>query len=154
FASPLMSVTKYEWLLRNHGAGEPRDRLRLGTVDTWLADRMSGGAVHATDHSNASCTGLYDWMEGRYDDRPLRVLGIEPLWLPAIGSSSGLIGETSRAAFGAEIPIASLAGDQHAAMYGLACLARGSVKLSLGTSGMVTLNAGTALSAPGPGAYP
>jgi glycerol kinase len=154
FASPLTASTKYAWLAEHHGAGEARDRLRCGTIDTWLLYCLSGGAAHATDHSNASVSGLYDWMTGGYDSRPIEALGLDPRWLPPIGDSSAVVGEADPAAFGARVPIAALAGDQHAAMYGLACLVPGDVKLSLGTSGMMNLNAGMALQAPGPGTYP
>jgi glycerol kinase len=154
FASPLTASTKYEWLVRNHGDGRARDRLRCGTIDSWLLHCLSRGAAHATDHSNASVSGLYEWVKGEYDPRPIEALGLDLGWLPAIRDSSCVVGETDRLTFGASVPIASLAGDQHAAMYGLACLGSGDVKLSLGTSGMMTLNAGATLAASGPGTYP
>lgn len=156
FASPLTAATKWEWLVRERAAGR-RAGLRLGTIDTWLAHRLSGGAAHVTDHSNASCSGLYGWPGGGWDERAAAALGLDPSWLPAIADSSALVAETEPAAFGARVPIAALSGDQHAAMYGLACLAPGSAKLTLGTSGMMTMNAGReprALGAAGPGTYP
>jgi len=154
FASPLLSSTKYAWLVEHHGQGEPRARLRCGTIDTWLLHCLSGGATQATDHSNASASGLYDWVGGGYDARALELLHLEPAWLPPIRDTSEIVGETAIEAIGARVPVASLSGDQQAAMYGLACLAAGDVKLSLGTSGMMTLNSGPGLSGAGPGTYP
>ena len=107
-----------------------------------------------SDHSNHSVSGVYDFLAGAYDERALAAFGLDPAHLPGFTDSSAIVGETRAEVFGAEVPVAALAGDQHAAMYGLACLAPGSVKLSLGTSGMMDLNAGTSLAAPGPGAYP
>jgi len=152
----LVAATKWEWLVREHAPASAAERrgLRLGTVDSWLAHRLSGGAVHATDASNASCTGLYEWARGGWDERVAGHLGLDPAWLPGIVATSGIVGETSTDALGARIPIAALAGDQQAAMVGLACLLPGSVKLTLGTSGMMDANVGGALAPPGPGTYP
>jgi glycerol kinase len=153
FASSLTAASKYEWLVKHHGAGRG-GALRCGTVDTWLASCLTSGATHATDHSNASVSGLYEFMEGRWDERAVEAFELERDWLPALHDTSGVLAETDPAAFGARVPIAALAGDQHAAMYGLACHTPGTVKLSLGTSGMMNLHAGTSLTAAGPGAYP
>ncbi|MFM7143864.1 MAG: FGGY family carbohydrate kinase [Alphaproteobacteria bacterium] len=156
-ASTLVSSTKWEWLLREHASDrDARDRrgLRLGTVDSWLANRLSGGSLHATDASNASCTGLYEWARGGWDARAAERLGLDVAWLPKIESTSGVVGETSAEEVGARVPIAALAGDQQAAMAGLACIEPGSVKLTLGTSGMMDANVGGALAPPGAGTYP
>jgi len=153
FASPYTAASKYEWLLRNHAAGRAPGSFRLGTVDAWLAHWLTGEA-HVSDHSNHSVSGVYDFLEGRYDARALAAFGLDEAFLPGFTDSSAVVGTTSRALFGASVPVAALAGDQQAAMFGLACTTPGSVKLSLGTSGMMDLNAGTSLSAPGPGAYP
>jgi glycerol kinase len=154
FVAPLTASTKYEWLIRHHGAVVARSTLRCGTIDAWLAHRLTGGAVHATDHSNASCSGLYDFISGTYDQRILAALDLEPSIVPALVDSSAAIGETTRKGFGARVPLASLSGDQHAAMYALACHAPASVKLSLGTSGMMDANSGESIAMPPPGAYP
>jgi glycerol kinase len=154
FILPMTAATKYEWLVREHGPGIARGDLRCGTIDTWLASRLSGGVAHATDHSNLSSSGVYDLVGGGYDARVVEELALDPSWLPEIVQTSAILGETDASVFGARVPIASLAGDQHAAMYAQACHAPGSVKLSLGTSGMMQLHAGTELGAPGPGAYP
>lgn len=153
FASPYTAASKYEWLVQNCAAGRDVKSYRLGTVDAWLAHWLTGDA-HVSDHSNHSVSGLYDFLEGRYDARAVEAYGLADKQLPGFSDSSAVVGTTRRDVFGAEVPVAALAGDQQAAMYGLACLAPGNVKLSLGTSGMMDLNAGTSLAAPGPGAYP
>lgn len=153
FASPYTAASKYEWLVRHHAAGRAPGSFLLGTIDCWLAHWLTGTA-HVSDHSNHSVSGLYDFLEGRYDERALAAFGLERSALPGFSDSSAVVGETRRDIFGAAVPVAALAGDQQAAMYGLACHAPGTVKLSLGTSGMMDLNAGTSLAAPGPGAYP
>lgn len=153
FASPYTAASKYEWLLRNHAAGRAPGSFLLGTIDAWLAHSLSGRS-HVSDHSNQSVSGLYDFLEGHYDERSVAAFGLDTAFLPGFADSSQVVGETLPEVFGARVPIAALSGDQHAAMYGLACLEPGSVKLSLGTSGMMDLNAGTSLAAPGPGAYP
>jgi len=153
-APTLVAATKWEWLVRERADGVERSRLRLGTVDSWLADRFSGGRIHATDASNASCTGLYDWARGGWDARAAARVGLDPGWLPRIVATSEVVGETSPESVGARIPIAALAGDQQAAMVGLACLEPGSAKLTLGTSGMMDANVGGALAPPGRGTYP
>lgn len=154
FILPMTAATKYEWLVREHAAGIERDEIRFGTIDTWLAYGLSAGAVHATDHSNLSSSGVYDLVGGVIDPRVLAELGLDPSWLPAVGQTSEVLGETDAGVFGARVPIASLSGDQHAAMYAQACHAPRSVKLSLGTSGMMQLHAGSEIGQPGPGAYP
>jgi len=153
FASPYTAASKYEWLQRHHAAGRARGSYKLGTIDAWLAHWLTGEA-HVSDHSNQSVSGVYDFLEGRHDERTLAAFGLDAADLPGFTDTSAVIGTTRRETFGAEVPVAALAGDQHAAMYGLACQTPGSVKLSLGTSGMMDLNAGTSLAAPGPGAYP
>mgnify|MGYP000139977030 CR=1 FL=1 len=154
FASPYTAASKYEWLLRNHGAGRAPGSVRLGTIDAWLAHWLTGGEALVSDHSNHSVSGLYDFLQGRYDERALAAFGLDESILPGFTDSSAIVGTTRTDVFGAAVPVAALAGDQHAAMYGLACHQPGNVKLSLGTSGMMDLNAGTSLAAPGPGAYP
>lgn len=153
FASPYTAASKYEWLVQHHAGGRAPGSWRLGTVDSWLAHWLTGEA-HVSDHSNHSVSGVYDFLQGRYDERALGAFGLADAKLPGFTDSSAVVGTTRPEILGASIPVASLSGDQHAAMYGLACLAPGSVKLSLGTSGMMDLNAGPSLSAPGPGAYP
>lgn len=154
FVIPMAAASKFEWLVRNHGSEVPRESLRVGTVDSWLAFRLSGGSVHATDHSNLSVSGLYDFLSGGWDERNLDALGIERGWLPERVETSAILGETSVDAFGAAVPIASLSGDQHASMYALACHERDAIKLTLGTSGMLDRNAGPEMGASPEGSYP
>ncbi|MEW6267812.1 MAG: FGGY family carbohydrate kinase [Thermodesulfobacteriota bacterium] len=153
FASPYTAASKYEWLVRQHAGGRAARSFLLGTVDCWLAHWLTGSA-HVSDHSNHSVSGLYDFLAGRYDERAIAAFGLDRATLPGFCDSSAVVGKTRRDLFGAAVPVAALAGDQQAAMYGLACQTPGSVKLSLGTSGMMDLNAGASLAAPGPGAYP
>jgi len=154
FVIPMAAASKYEWLLREHAGGVAREHLRVGTIDTWLAYKLSSGAVHASDHSNLSVSGLYDLFGGGWDARHLEALAMDERWLPRRVETSEIVGETSAAEFGAAVPIASLSGDQHASMYGLACHQPGSIKLTLGTSGMLDKHSGTALGDSPPGAYP
>lgn len=154
FLIPMAAASKYEWLVRNHAGGVPVERLRVGTIDSWLAYCLSGGGVHATDHSNLSVSGIYDFLAGTWDEANLAALGFDERWLPRRVDSSGVLGETSVEAFGARVPIASLSGDQHASMYALACHGQGDIKLTLGTSGMLDRNAGLEMGAPPEGSYP
>lgn len=152
FVIPNTAASKYEWLLREHGTR--RSDLRLGTIDSWLACRLSRGAVHASDHSNYSLSGVYDLFGGGRDENTVAALGIDPAMLPAIVDSSAVIGETDPRVFGAAVPIAALAGDQHAAMYAQAAHAPGVIELELGTSGMVKRNEGMELGESPAGSYP
>lgn len=154
FLIPMAAASKQEWLVQNHGGDVPRDRLRIGTVDSWLAFCLSGGGVHATDHSNLSVSGIYDFITGGWDEGTIEALGFEQSWLPRRVETSEVLGETSLEAFGARVPIASLSGDQHASMYSLACHEAGGIKLTLGTSGMLDRNAGPEMGAPPEGSYP
>lgn len=126
------SGTKVKWILDNvEGARERAERgdLLFGTVDTWLIWKMTRGQVHATDYSNASRTMLYNIMELRWDDRMLQELGIPASMLPEVRPSVGQFGVTDPQTFGgAEIPIAGVAGDQQAALFGQACFESGMAK--------------------------
>ena len=153
WVTPLASATKIEWLLARAdriSAG----RLRAGTIDTWLIWRLTAGRCHVTDPSNASCTGLYDFFHGGWDDNPLQLLGIPREILPEIRPSSGVVGETTAAFLGHAIPVAGLAGDQQAAMFGQLCVEPGSMKATFGTSAMFDLHTGAQPAPPGPGVFP
>jgi glycerol kinase len=154
FATPLAAATKLEWLVKENRDARRCDDLRCATIDAWLAHCLTGGDAHASDHSNASCSGLYDLVQGIYDERTIEALGLDPSWLPRLVDSSTIVGETATDTFGARVPVASLSGDQHAAMYAQAIHAAGGVKLSLGTSAMMDAHAGAMLTAPPVGAYP
>jgi len=143
---PYFSGTKLAWLLDN--VDEARSRaengeLAFGTVDSYLVARLTGGAVHATDRTNASRTMLYDIRALAWDETLLQRLRIPAETLPEVLPSCGRFGETDPAAFlGARIPIAGIAGDQQAALFGQACFDPGSTKNTYGTGSFVLMNTG------------
>ena len=153
----LASATKFEWLLAHEPAlraAAANGRLRLGTPDAWLTDRLTGGRAFVTDPGQASCTGLWDLAAGAWHPGALALFGIDPRWLPEVAASSGVVGETPAAWLGAAIPVASRAGDQQAATFAQGAHAPGLAKLTLGTSAMADVHTGAAPAAPQPGAYP
>ncbi|MEO0796168.1 MAG: glycerol kinase GlpK [Verrucomicrobiota bacterium] len=130
---PYFSGTKIHWILENvDGAKKAAQKgeLCFGTVDTWLIYNLTGGEVHATDPSNASRTLLFNIHTGKWDDELLKILGIPREILPEVRSSAGDFGQC--ADFGGA-PIAGVAGDQHAALYGQACFKKGMAKNTYGT---------------------
>jgi glycerol kinase len=138
-ADAYFSGTKIAWLLDTvPGVRERAEagELRFGTVDTWLLWHLTGGKVHATDHTNASRTILYNLHTGDWDDRMLRELNIPRSLLPAIRDSSGFFGDTE---FG---PVLAMAGDQHAALFGQACFSPGEAKNTYGTGCFLLQNTG------------
>ena len=142
------SASKIAWLLDNVPDARTmaeRGELAFGTVDTWLAWNLSGGALHITDASNASRTLLYDIHAGQWDDELLRLFGIPPGLLPEVRPSSEVYGETAAGLFGARIPIAGMAGDQQAATFGQACLEPGMAKTTYGTGCFLLMNTGAAM---------
>src|SRR5256884_38696 len=137
------SGTKLEWLLRNVPGARARakaGKLAFGTVDSWLVWNLTGGRVHVTDPSNASRTMLFNLRTGDWDDALLKVFGVPRSVLPAVGSSSEVYGETTL--FGGRIPIAGMAGDQQAALFGQACTQPGMVKNTYGTGCFMLMNTG------------
>jgi glycerol kinase len=141
----LPSATKLEWLLRNEAAvasAAREGRLRFGTPDVWLTDRLTGGKSFATDAGQASCTGLFDLRNGRWSAPALALFGIDAMWLPALVATNAIAGETPRAWLGAPVPVAARAGDQQAASFAQGALAPGAAKLTLGTSAMLDLHTG------------
>ena len=142
---PYFSGTKIRWLLDNVAGVRERaeaGELAFGTVDSWMAWRLSGGRLHVTDATNASRTLLYDIREGRWDDELLELFGVPPALLPEVVDSSGVVGETDPALLGAAVPIAGMAGDQQAALFGQACTGRGMIKVTYGTGCFLLLNTG------------
>jgi glycerol kinase len=142
---PYFSGTKVRWLLDNTPglrARAERGEIAFGTVDTFLLWRLSGGAIHATDVSNASRTLLYNIFTGDWDDTILDILAIPRTILPEVKPSSHLYGETEAALFGGAIPLAGVAGDQQAATFGQACLTEGMVKNTYGTGSFLLMNTG------------
>jgi glycerol kinase len=115
--------------------------LAFGTVDSWLVWNLTGGAVHATDASNASRTMLYDISKGEWDDELLALFGVPRSMLPEVRSSSEVYGTTTM--LGAPIPIAGIAGDQQAALFGQACTTPGMAKNTYGTGCFMLMNTGT-----------
>lgn len=143
---PYFSGTKVEWLLehvpqvRDAAAG---GRLRIGTVDSWLVHRMTAGAAHVTDASNAARTLLYDIHAGRWSDELCGELGVDVEWLPRVVDCAGMVGAAEPSAFlGIDAPITGMAGDQQAALFGQACLEPGQAKATYGTGAFVLVNSG------------
>ena len=140
---PYFSGTKLAWLLDNvPDAREAAEagRLAFGTVDTWLLWKLTGGALHATDVTNASRTLLWNLHTRDWDEELLGLLGIPRAVLPEVRKSSGIYAET--AALGGSIPVAGVAGDQQAALFGQACLRPGMVKSTYGTGCFLLMNTG------------
>jgi len=143
---PYFSGTKVRWLLDNTpGAREraARGELAFGTVDTFLLWRLTGGAVHATDVSNASRTLLFNLRTLDWDDELLALFGVPRALLPDVLPSSHLFGETAPDLLGAALLIGGIAGDQQAATFGQACFAPGMVKNTYGTGSFLLMNTGT-----------
>ncbi len=140
------SATKVEWMLRNNrGAGiAARDgRIAFGTTDSWVLWNLTGGAVHATDYTNASRTMLFDIDKKRWDAALLREFSVPLCILPEVRNSSGNFGVTVRLGrLPAGIPVCGIAGDQQAALFGQACFDPGAVKNTYGTGAFMLLNTG------------
>ena len=142
---PYFSATKLAWLLdsipglRLHAE---RGELAFGTVDSWLAWKLSGGALHVTDVSNASRTMLYNIHSGDWDETLLSLFRIPRSLLPRVLPSSYSFGESAKGVFGAAIPLAGIGGDQQAALFGQACHAPGMAKNTYGTGCFMLLNTG------------
>jgi glycerol kinase len=137
------SGTKIAWLLDNvPGARKRAERgeLACGTIDTWLIWRLTRGRVHATDCSNASRTLLFNLRSLAWDEEILRYFRIPASLLPSVRSSSEVIGETEF--FGGRVPIAGVAGDQQASLFGHQCFERGAVKNTYGTGCFLLMNNG------------
>ena len=146
---PYFSATKLEWLLANVVSRDDgliriaeSGALAAGTIDSWLIWNLTGGAVHATDHTNASRTMLYDIDRRAWSDRLCARFGIHPSLLPEVRASSGNFGTTVKGVFDREIPIAGVAGDQQAALFGQGCWSAGEGKNTYGTGAFLLLNTG------------
>lgn len=137
------SATKLKWLLDNvEGAKERarRGELLFGTIDTWLIWKLTEGRVHVTDRTNASRTMLYNIRTGEWDDELLSLFDVPRDMLPAVKSSGEVYGTAN--IMGAEIPIAGIAGDQQAALFGQGCFAAGDAKTTYGTGVFLLANTG------------
>ena len=141
---PYFSATKIEWLLRNV---EGADRAAFGTIDSWLLYKLTGR--HATDYTNASRTMLFDIHRLAWDEELCALLGVDPAQLPEPLPSAHVYGTTSE--FGGEVPVAGIAGDQQAALFGQACHQPGTAKNTYGTGSFILLNTGAQAPEPGEG---
>jgi glycerol kinase len=143
-ADPYFSATKLEWLLRDselrRRAG--RGELAAGTVESWLVARLTGGRAHVSDHTNASRTLLYDLRRRGWDPELLALFGVPAECLPRIVGSSELVGEADAEHRGYALPIAGLAGDQQAALFGQGCWEEGLAKNTYGTGAFLLVYRG------------
>ncbi len=138
------SATKLQWILRHVPKAMVRARsgeLAFGTVDSWLVWNLTGGRLHITDASNASRTMLFNIHTGDWDDELLQLFEIPRSLLPGISASSEVVGECRL--FGGAIPVAGIAGDQQAALFGQACTQPGMVKNTCGTGCFMLMHTGT-----------
>ena len=139
------SGTKIKWILDNVPGARVRaeaGKLRFGTVDSWLVWQLTKGEVHITDVTNASRTMLFNINTLKWDEEMLSLLGIPVSMLPEVKSSSEIYGHTKTTIFAHEVPIAGIAGDQQAALFGQMCTAPGSVKNTYGTGCFLLMNTG------------
>lgn len=139
------SATKIKWILDNvNEAREKAERgdLLFGTVDTWLIYNLTGGKVHATDYSNAARTMLFNINTLEWDKELLELFNIPLSMMPKVMPSSGIFGYSDEALLGSRIPVAGVAGDQQAALFGQCCFNVGDVKNTYGTGGFMLMNTG------------
>lgn len=143
---PYFSGTKVKWILDHvEGAREKAEKgqLLFGTIDTWLVYKLSGGKRHITDYSNASRTLMYNIYEQKWDDELLDILGVPKSMLPEVRPSSEVYAKTvDYHFFGHEVPIAGVAGDQQAALFGQAAFEPGIAKNTYGTGAFLLMNTG------------
>jgi glycerol kinase len=137
------SATKVQWMLENVKGARAKAKsgqLAFGTVDSWLIWNLTSGRVHVTDASNASRTMFYDIRKGDWDDDLLKIFGVPRSMLPEVRSSSEVYGETRL--LGSAVPVAGIAGDQQAALFGQACTKPGMAKNTYGTGCFMLMNTG------------
>ena len=142
---PYFSATKLKWLLDNvEGLREKakQGRIAFGTVDSWLLWKLTQGKVHVTDVTNACRTMLYNIHKKAWDEEILHILDIPAGMLPQVRSSSEVLGETGTHLFSSRVPIAGIAGDQQAALFGQMCTEPGMIKNTYGTGAFIILNTG------------
>jgi glycerol kinase len=141
----LPSATKFEWWMSREPAvrkAAAAGRLRMGNPDSWLTDRLTGGALHVTDPGQASCTGLFDLERGTWSPVAVEYFGLDAGTLPEIRATSEVVGETPRGLLGAAVPVAARAGDQQAAAFAQGVHQPGDAKLTLGTAAMLNVHTG------------
>lgn len=140
------SATKIRWILENVPGARARaeaGKLRFGTVDTWLLWNLTRGECHMTDVSNASRTMLFNIHTLNWDEEIMKLFGIPMSMLPEVHSSSEIYGYTKTTIFAHKVPVAGIAGDQQAALFGQMCTTPGSVKNTYGTGCFLLMNSGT-----------
>ena len=152
-ADPYFSATKLEWLLRDAGLRRraAKGELAAGTIDSWLVAKLTGGRAHVTDHTNASRTLLYDLRSRDWSPELLRQFGVPREVLPAVVRSSGVVEQTDPHHLGWSLPIAGLAGDQQAALFGQGCVSPGLAKNTYGTGAFLLVHAGDRVPSPAQG---
>ena len=142
---PYFSATKLHWILENvdgaRGKAE-RGELCFGTIDSWLIWNLTGGKVHATDYSNAARTMLFNIHTLEWDRDLIKLFNIPESMLPEVMPSSCIFGYTDAGVLGAELPIAGVAGDQQAALFGQCCFDEGEMKNTYGTGAFLLMNTG------------
>jgi glycerol kinase len=146
---PYFTATKLTWLARHEPtvwAGVADGSVAVGTVDSYLIARLTGGRRHICDASNASRTLLFDIAEGQWSAELCELFGVPPHALPEVVPSTGVVGHTDPEAFlGLSLPVAGIAGDQQAALFGQACYTAGAGKCTYGTGSFVLVNTGTSI---------
>lgn len=145
------SGTKVKWLLETIPGLKARAKsgeIAFGTIDTWLIAKLTKGRLHVTDYSNASRTMMFNIHEKTWDDTLLSILDVPRVMLPRVVSSADIVGKTDPDIAGAEIPIAGIAGDQQAALFGQGCFDEGQAKNTYGTGCFLLLNIGDKKLAP------
>jgi glycerol kinase len=146
---PYFTATKLTWLAESEPAvwaGVTDGSVAVGTVDSYLVARLTGGRRHICDASNASRTLLFDIRQGQWSAELCELFGVPPHALPEVVPSTGVVGHTDPAAFlGLSLPVAGIAGDQQAALFGQACYAVGAAKCTYGTGSFVLVNTGSSI---------
>jgi glycerol kinase len=142
---PYFSATKLEWMLQDPAVRWQAEtgQLAAGTIDSWLIARLTDGRVHVTDHTNASRTLLYSLDRRDWDPELLEIFSVPRLLLPDVVPSSGVVAETSPAHLGVSLPVAGIAGDQQAALFGQGCVEAGQAKNTYGTGVFLLMHTGS-----------
>ncbi len=140
--NPYFSASKINWLLKNIVKGGDTKNLRFGTIDSWILWKLTGGKVHATDHSNASRTMLFNINTLEWDDELLKIFEVPKNILPKVKNSIDDFGMCDKNIFGAEIQIGALIGDQQSSLFGQACFEKGEIKATYGTGCFILKNTG------------
>lgn len=148
---PYFSATKLEWLLRERAQGIAPERLAAGTIDAWLVWKLTNGAVHATDPTNASRTMLFDINTMRWSESLCALFGVSSAILPEVRPSAGDFGVAAAEHLGHALPIRGVAGDQQSALFGQGCWASGQSKNTYGTGAFLLLHTGATRPAGGHG---